>query len=137
MTTQYIILSPDGTYVGPKSTEPAAVPGKTIVALTPTQYAALNALRQAHAGTPFVFNGTTFVVAPSETIRLALVEILGAQTPGVQTFFSHVADEIKTILKAGGAENIAKAKAIIATTPLFGDAGLAAIQTQMLAVFPS
>jgi hypothetical protein len=129
-----IIVNADQTFVGPSGSLPAAGAGQTLVGLDSPQLAAFVALLKTTVRNAIVFNGTTFAVSPAETIRLALLAILQAQPAGVQTFFSAPAAEVKTLLQAG---QIAAAREIIATVPLFGDTGLTTVQASMLAAFPN
>jgi len=134
--SQSIYVASETITLGPFTTpNRPPVTGESLVALTDAQYSALDTLRRSHIGSPLVFNGTTFALTAGETLRLQLLAILNAQSSGVQSFFAAVAAQVKTLLQTG-AGDIATAKEIIQTVPLFGDTGLTSVQTQMLAAFP-
>lgn len=134
MNPQFIFVAQDTSIRGP-FTDGEPLAGETQITLTDAQVASLEALRDAHIGAPIVFDGAAFALSQGERIRLALIAILNAQPPGVQSFFAASATDVRTLLQTGAGQ-IAAAKALVASVPLFGDAGLTAVREQMLAAFP-
>jgi hypothetical protein len=69
---------------------------------------------------------------PNEALRLQLVAILTGLSVGEQHAFASPANAVKQMLWGN---NISGAQELIATYPLFGDADLEAVRTQLLACF--
>ena len=131
----WIALAPDKTFRGPLSAAPELAAGETPIELAAAQYIAFDTLRKANRGAKLIFDGSNFALSPGQTILNALGAILSAQPYGVQSFFKPIGGDVKTLLQTGAGQ-IAEAKEVVATVPLFGDPALTAVQASMLGCFP-
>ena len=109
--------------------------GETSITLTAEQYGALNAFRAAHAQVhKFTFDGTSFGVAPIESLRLGLLTIFTTQLrTGERAVFE---PQFKGVAAALAAGDVTQAREIVANSGLGMSDNFASARTAMLALFP-